>query len=357
VAVLAADEVVAADLSPPEIYARSIGAVCTIVTAKDGKAKNLGSGFIVSSDGLVATNQHVVANAPTILVKCGQRDPVQGILRTSDAEVDLALIETGLRSAQTLALSSEEPSRLIGRAVYVIGSPQGLEGTISNGLVSGVRQVGEISVIQISAPISPGSSGGPVLLADGSVIGVATAVVTSGQNLNFAVPAALLRKLPKGAAPVASHVAATAREERPPPPPENMAVPARLSPLLGAQDVIDKTCPTYPQAERAACRENGQATLHEAWVNCWEREAKPLKETWGGTDGTRRALGYCACLVRKVPADIFLRHGLYRTLREVGEVVATSQGATYFGFTPARFTEEQWSEMVRATINATRECR
>ncbi len=132
---------------------------------------------------------------------------------------------------------------------------------------------------------------------------------------------------------------------------------APLSHLLSAQEVIDKTCPTYTGREQAVCYENRQATLHEAWVNCWEREEKPLQATWGSIDGTSRALRFCSCLVQKVPGDIFLRHGLYRTLREVGEVVATSQGPAAFGFKQDRFTEEQWGEMVRATINAMRECR
>jgi hypothetical protein len=131
---------------------------------------------------------------------------------------------------------------------------------------------------------------------------------------------------------------------------------ARPSHLLGAQEQIDKTCPIYTERDKAACYETRQATLHEAWVNCWEREEKPLQKTWGDIEGFRRALS-CSCLVGKVPGDIFLRHGLYGTLREVGEVVATSQGHSAFGFKPGQLTDEQWSEMVRATINATRECR
>jgi hypothetical protein len=83
----------------------------------------------------------------------------------------------------------------VGDEVYVVGNPQGLEGTFSQGIVSSVRQVGPDSLLQITAPISPGSSGGPVLSAQGKVIGVAVATFRGGQNLNFAVPASYLTPL------------------------------------------------------------------------------------------------------------------------------------------------------------------
>ena len=83
----------------------------------------------------------------------------------------------------------------IGETVYAIGSPVGLEGTFSNGIVSGFRNVGEQRLIQITAPISPGSSGGPVTNSKGAVVGVAVATLKDGQNLNFAVPSNYLSQL------------------------------------------------------------------------------------------------------------------------------------------------------------------
>jgi hypothetical protein len=91
----------------------------------------------------------------------------------------------------------EKISVEIGDPVYAVGNPEGWEGTFSQGLVSGIRHVDADTILQITAPISPGSSGGPVLNSQGSVVGIAVATFTEGQNLNFAVPvvylAALLR--------------------------------------------------------------------------------------------------------------------------------------------------------------------
>src|SRR4029450_1901530 len=80
--------------------------------------------------------------------------------------------------------------------IFVLGSPQGLEGTVSTGIVGGLRTLGAARLLQITAPISPGSSGGPVFDSTGRVIGIATATSSKGQNLNFALPVNLLRDLP-----------------------------------------------------------------------------------------------------------------------------------------------------------------
>jgi hypothetical protein len=79
--------------------------------------------------------------------------------------------------------------------VYAIGNPKGLTGTISEGIVSGIRDLSSKSLIQITAPISPGSSGGPIINNSGQVIGVAVGTLTSGQNLNFAIPSSILESL------------------------------------------------------------------------------------------------------------------------------------------------------------------
>jgi len=79
---------------------------------------------------------------------------------------------------------------LIGRDVFVIGNPYGLEGTFSTGVISGLREIDGVRYIQISAPVSPGNSGGPVILSDGSVIGIAAMGLKMGQNLNFAIASA-----------------------------------------------------------------------------------------------------------------------------------------------------------------------
>jgi hypothetical protein len=83
----------------------------------------------------------------------------------------------------------------VGDTVFVVGNPLGLEGTFSTGIISGVRHIDDDSILQMTAPISPGSSGGPVMDSSGVVIGIAEATFTSGQNLNFAVPGYYLSKL------------------------------------------------------------------------------------------------------------------------------------------------------------------
>jgi len=87
----------------------------------------------------------------------------------------------------------EQPD--IGEKIYAIGNPSGLSGTISEGIVSGIRTLEQKKLIQITAPISPGSSGGPVINNFSQVIGVAVGTLTSGQNLNFAIPASYVKKL------------------------------------------------------------------------------------------------------------------------------------------------------------------
>lgn len=83
----------------------------------------------------------------------------------------------------------------VGDSVFAVGNPQGLEGTFSQGIISSIRQIGTETLLQLTAPISPGSSGGPVLNSQGEVIGVSVATFRGGQNLNFAIPAKYLREL------------------------------------------------------------------------------------------------------------------------------------------------------------------
>jgi len=113
-----------------------------------------------------------------------------------DSRQDLAIIRVSNVDAPALSLGRSDKVQ-IGESVYVAGNPIGfLEGTFSNGIISGVREfrVGS-ERIQITAPISKGSSGGPVLNSKGEVIGVAVSIITAGQNLNFAIPSNYLSEL------------------------------------------------------------------------------------------------------------------------------------------------------------------
>jgi S1-C subfamily serine protease len=121
--------------------------------------------------------------------------PVAGVI-TQNAEADLAVIKVdGKISAQPLELAGNDLPK-IGEKVYAIGNPRGFTNTLSDGLVSGHREHNRKTKIQITAPISPGSSGGPLLRADGKVVGVTSAGFTAGaQNINFAVPASEVKWL------------------------------------------------------------------------------------------------------------------------------------------------------------------
>jgi S1-C subfamily serine protease len=170
------------------IYRRSLPLTCLIVTTRNGKTDNLGSGLLVSTDGLVITNDHVIDKADNLAVKCGERESVAQVRRRGKSP-DLALLSTSLNGADRFVLNATYSQDLIGRDVFVIGNPYGLEGTFSTGVISGLREIEGVRYIQISAPISPGNSGGPVILHDGTVIGIATMGLKVGQNLNFAIAA------------------------------------------------------------------------------------------------------------------------------------------------------------------------
>ncbi len=157
---------------------------------KNNKPIGQGSGFFIDNKGSLITNHHVIEGAysATIKTSAGKEYPVQGIV-AKDIEADIAKLIVNLPDANIifLNLSVNVPSE--GEDIVVIGNPLGLESTVSTGIVSAVRDIPAFGkILQITAPISPGSSGSPVINSKGEVIGIATLVVTEGQNLNFAIP-------------------------------------------------------------------------------------------------------------------------------------------------------------------------
>jgi serine protease Do len=174
-------------------------AVVTIVSA-DAKDIVQGSGFIISSDGKIVTNFHVVAGKPAILARRsdGSFLVIEGVL-ASDKANDLAILQAEGRNLPFVRLGDSDAVK-VGEAICVIGSPMLLEGTVSAGIISAVRELQDgRKLLQITVPISKGSSGSPVFNRKGEVIGVASFTLSEGQNLNFAVPSnavkALLRRL------------------------------------------------------------------------------------------------------------------------------------------------------------------
>lgn len=170
--------------------------VCTIAAiATDGSYVSRGSGFVLKGSGLLVTNAHVVAGLRKATAKCGGRQlDIRRIVKF-DRDIDLAVGEIGAVNVPGLTLAAGTDVRP-GAQIYVFGSPFGLEGTITPGLTSGQRVIDGRSYIQISAPISAGSSGGPVTDERGAVLGVAVASLEVGQNINFAIPASVIMELP-----------------------------------------------------------------------------------------------------------------------------------------------------------------
>jgi len=182
--------------SAQEIAKNAFGATVLVVMEDvGGHPLALGSGFFVR-DTEVATNLHVVGGAAKGYVKpVGQKAKydIEGMTAV-ESNYDLVILKVSGRCSATLQLGDSDGVQ-VGESVYAVGNPQGLEGTFSQGIISSIREIGTDKLLQITAPISPGSSGGPVLNSAGDVIGVSVATFTGGQNLNFAIPSGYLKAL------------------------------------------------------------------------------------------------------------------------------------------------------------------
>lgn len=183
-------------LSAEEIADRARRATVQI-RALDSRHRTIGegTGFFVARNGLIATNVHVIRGAESLQVETLGGDIFDIVyLVTADSRRDIAILKVPVENARSLSLASDEDAA-VGATVYVMGNPLGQVGTFSNGLVSAQRSVDGVTLVQITAPISPGSSGGPVMNERGEVIGVTTLMLRGGQNLNYAVPVRYVRPL------------------------------------------------------------------------------------------------------------------------------------------------------------------
>jgi tetratricopeptide (TPR) repeat protein len=186
----------------PELIRRVKPAVVAIITYDDkNEMKMTGSGFFIRP-GQVLTNLHVIDGAHHAEVRTfdgkGKTYAVGGIISLDD-EADLAVLSISLPSdrVRSLEIASALPEE--GEQVFVIGNPLRLEGSVSDGIVSAVREVPNLGeIVQITAPISHGNSGSPLFNMKGQVLGVITMKVTNGQNINLALGASRLRQLRPG---------------------------------------------------------------------------------------------------------------------------------------------------------------
>lgn len=154
-----------------------------------GILKTIGTGFFVKQEGILVTNYHVIEEGMRAEAKLSNREvlSIEGVL-LEDIEEDLALLSMGATTRSFPALRLTDSNVEVGQSVFVVGSPFGFEGTASDGIVSAIRDVPQMGrLLQITAPISKGSSGSPVLNFKGEVVGVATFYYKEGQNLNFAI--------------------------------------------------------------------------------------------------------------------------------------------------------------------------
>jgi S1-C subfamily serine protease len=154
-----------------------------------------GSGFIISEDGLIITNAHVVEGANRVSVSLKDGQTLKGEVLGLDGVTDIAVVKISARNLPTVTLGKSE-DLIPGEWAIAIGNPLGLDNTVTVGIISALkrssREVGipdkRVRFIQTDAAINPGNSGGPLLNALGEVIGVNTAIRSSGQGLGFAIP-------------------------------------------------------------------------------------------------------------------------------------------------------------------------
>ena len=155
---------------------------------KKGNPLSYGSGFFISKDGKIITNYHVIENGYRAIIKTLNGKTYDHVFLLSfDEKKDIALLEVNENNAPPVKIGDSDFVEQ-GDKVITIGNPEGFQNTVSEGIISGIREYEEIKFFQFSSPISHGNSGGPLYNLNGEVVGIATLMSKTGQNLNFAVP-------------------------------------------------------------------------------------------------------------------------------------------------------------------------
>jgi len=179
-------------LSPNELFKAVSASVFTVEALTTTGSVNIGSGVAVKTNELV-TNRHVVEKAVSLRVLKGNDSWMASVVGF-DAKHDLCRLRVGGLEARSVFVRPSS-SLDVGETVYAIGAPQGLEVTLSQGLISGLREYGDARLIQTTAAISPGSSGGGLFDTQARLVGITTFMLKDGQNLNFALPGEWLSDL------------------------------------------------------------------------------------------------------------------------------------------------------------------
>lgn len=190
------NETLLSNTSSADIYSKCSDAVVMINNYDINNAlQGYGSGVIVSESGLVYTNYHVVDNAYRLEIRKGNEIfdsiPFAGF----DPFNDVAILKLPEGSYPFISIS-EDCNNKIGNIIYTLGNPQGYTNTFSIGIISSFRSNEYQNQIQYTAPISPGSSGGALLNSNGKLIGITSHCITTGQNLNLAIPSDAFENIP-----------------------------------------------------------------------------------------------------------------------------------------------------------------
>lgn len=170
-------------------------------TQRERVQRGTGSGFIVSADGRIYTNAHVVEGADTVTVVLPDGRNFQGRVRGADRTTDVAVVEIEATGLPTVKLGDSD-SLLPGQAAIAIGNPLGLDFTVTQGIISATGRSGasfgassRVNFIQTDTAINPGNSGGPLLNSKGEVIGINTAIIQGASGIGFAVPIATAERV------------------------------------------------------------------------------------------------------------------------------------------------------------------
>jgi len=198
---------------PASKIARELAPSVIMVASLDRNCRPLafGSGFFLNSHGAIATSRHLLLGASRVMVTSSTRmaGEVLQILK-DDPALDLVIAGTSLRNTRPVNIGDSDRISP-GQRILCLGHPEGVQGSVSRGIFLALRRADNVGLQQISAPLSPGWSGGPVFDDEGEVIGIATAYNDLGRDLNFAIPVNYLKGLRPSRPSLASLVGIPAR--------------------------------------------------------------------------------------------------------------------------------------------------
>jgi S1-C subfamily serine protease len=307
----------------PQLVAKTKPAVVQVIGLDQNYSPiKFGTGFFVSPDGLVVTNFHVIQGAShiTALSNAGALFLFQKVV-AQPLGVDLAVLKFLATDAPFLKLGRSADA-VEGQKVLVVGNPQGLQGTVSDGIIASFRD--NHSLIQITAPISHGSSGSPVMNENGEVIGVATLIEAEGQNLNFAIPSEQ----------VASALSASAVAT--PPSPASTSSDQNATPIVGS--VLSPSNPLPPTQPDLS------ASVREFVQSFWNHHESNDASDWASAFAPRT--NYCyysggqwadprfveqdrAKLVKRYPIRQYRFYGLTIDAQPGGSLARVGYGFNY----------------------------